>query len=173
MKNKTKVLEIFSEGIYREEKGKKIFGKSRLVFIHNLEYHLTEIKIYKDGKIDCWGLVDFEEFKEKIKNGWVKTSIPEDSIVSVFSLGHFNIKNTQFIKESELIREVEDTIHELNGLPTTLEICRDIFEKYNDNPTKENREKLKKAYENIPEHNRLYVLGDMDKQDYPIRKIIY
>ncbi len=174
MKNKCKTVEVFPEGIYREEKGKKIFGKSIPIFIYNLYNHLTELKIYEDGKIDCWDLVDFEEFKEKVKSGWIHTSISEGDIVSVHHLGEFNVTNVKmYVKESELIKEVEDIICELKGLPTSLDICRSTFEKYNNNPTEENKQNLKKAYEDMPEHNRHYVLGDMENKDFPIRKIIY
>ena len=29
------------------------------------------------------------------------------------------------------------------------------------------------AYEAVPEHNRMYVLGDMDRKDHPIRAVLY
>ena len=35
------------------------------------------------------------------------------------------------------------------------------------------KEDLKVAFENIPEHLRVYVLGDMDTKDFPVRMIIY
>ena len=34
-------------------------------FIHKGDYFLSEIKIYADGRIDCWGLVEFETFKQR------------------------------------------------------------------------------------------------------------
>lgn len=44
---------------YRIENKEIIIGFALPVFICNLNYHLTEIQIFKDGKIDCWGLVGF------------------------------------------------------------------------------------------------------------------
>lgn len=171
----SKIIKIYKKGIFRElENGNKIYGKTLPCFIHNGDYHLINLEIYQDGKIDCWDLIDFEEFKQKISNGWVQTSIPEGSRVSVFSLGRFNIQDSSmYVKESELIKEVADIINELNNRPTVFEICRNAFDEYNDNPNEENKTKLKKAYENIPEHNRHYVLGDMEQKDYPIQDIIY
>lgn len=171
----SKIIESYPEGIYRKTKGGEIiFGKALSVFIHNGDYHLVDLKVFQDGKIDCWDLVDFEEFKQKIASGWIQTSIPEGAEVSIFSLGRFKIKDSSmYVKEAELIKEVQDVINELNGRQTTSEICRDVFKGYNQNPTEENKVKLKRAYEDMPEHNRHYVLGDMDSKDYPIRDVIY
>jgi hypothetical protein len=174
MSENSRILKMHPKGIYREEDGKKIFGKSRMVFIHNGNYHLINLEIYEDGMIDCWDLISFDEFKEKIKSGWVKTMIPENSHVSVFSLGLFNIQDSaMYVKEEELIKEVQDIINTLNSKPTVSELCRDAFEKYNDDPSEDNIKSLKIAYENIPEHLAHYVLGDMQSKDYPIRDIIY
>lgn len=170
------VIETYPEGIYRKTKeGKIIFGEALPVFIHNPGFHLTDLKVFQDGKIDCGeGLVDFEEFKKKVAGGLVQTSIPDGSAVSAFPLAHFKITDySTYVKEAELIKEVKDIIEELNGRKTTSEICQDMFGEYNQNPTEENKQKLKKSYEDIPEHNRHYVLGDMDNQDYPIRAVIY
>ncbi|OGM97920.1 MAG: hypothetical protein A2817_01775 [Candidatus Yanofskybacteria bacterium RIFCSPHIGHO2_01_FULL_39_8b] len=171
----SRILETYPEGIYRKtEDGEMILGQALSVFIHNGDYHLVDLKVFQDGKIDCWDLIDFEEFKKKIASGWVQTSIPDGSQVSVFSLGRFKIKDSSmYIKETELIKEVKDIIDELNGKKTTSEICRGVFEEYNQSPTEENKQKLKTAYEDIPEHNRCYVLGDMNEKDYPIRYVIY
>lgn len=162
------------EGIYRENNGGLILGKSLPIYIHNLSYHLTELKIYTDGMIDCWELVTYEEFRKKVMSGWVVTELPKNTEVSVFPLGGFtatNIRNR--VKPEELIKEVADIIKELNGKPDTSKICQLAFEEYQKKPTEINKEKLRVAYEAIPEHNRRYVLGDMDRKDGPIRSILY
>jgi hypothetical protein len=160
--------------IYRKENSKIILGKSIPVFIFNLGYHLVDLKIYQDGMIDCWELISFKEFKKKIESGWVRTSMENGSELSIFPLGNLKCESfNQLIKETELIKEVEDVINELNGKLTTLKICQKLFKEYIKNPTEENKTKLKEAYENIPKHNRIYVLGDMDVDDIPIRIIIY
>src|SRR3990167_5426932 len=97
----SKILETYSEGIYRKTKsGDMILCKALSVFIYNLYYFVVNLKVFQDGKIDCWDLVDFEEFKKKVASGWVQTSIPDGSQVSVFSLGRFKIKDSSmYIKE--------------------------------------------------------------------------
>lgn len=171
------VIETYPEGIYRKTKdGEIILGKSFNIFIKNGDYHLTELKVFQDGKIDCWGgLIDFEEFKNKVATGWVNTQVPAGSRVYVFPICDFiasEIDRTQ-IKEEEFIKEVQDALNEMNGRPTTREICFEAFQEYQKFPIAENKIKLKNAYENVPEHNRRYVLGDMNVKDYPIQEIIY
>ena len=139
-----------------------------------MRFHLTDLKIYEDGKVDCWELMSFEKFKEKVMSGWVRTTVPDGSTVSIFPLGNFVVWNTDLhVKETELIKHVKDIIRELQGKPTSSDICRKIFEEYNKKPSDKNKERLRKAYENIPEHNRVYVLHDMDNKDYPIKRILY
>jgi hypothetical protein len=40
-------------------------------FIHNGDrYYIAAIKVYQDGMIDCWGLLDFAGFRQKVAEGW-------------------------------------------------------------------------------------------------------
>lgn len=75
--------------IYRKDTdGRVIFGKGLAAFIHNGRYHHVTIKIYQDGMIDCWELVDLVGFKEKVRRGAVSkcpnhsraTPLPKHSI---------------------------------------------------------------------------------------------
>lgn len=165
-----------SDWTYREESGKRIPGQNLTAFIHNGGIHfLTEITVYQDGMIDCWELVNFEKFKRKVAKGWVVTTLPEGANVSVgVGLAQFTAtKVSSFVDEAEFIKEVADVIEELNSRPTSSIKCKQAYKAYQQNPTEETRALLQQAYESIPEHNRRYVLGDMDVKDVPIRMIIY
>lgn len=162
------------DGIYREVGGVLILGISRPIYIHNGSYYLTELKIYADGMVDCWSLVTFEQFKDKVKSGWVVTELPESAEVSVFPLGSLTATNVSgYIKPEELIKEVADTINELNGEPTTSELCTAAYENYQKEPTEANKTKLRALYEAVPQHNRIFILGDQDHKDNAIRSILY
>lgn len=162
------------DGIYRDVDGVLILGVPRPIYIHNGNYYLTELKIYADGKVDCWGLVTFDQFKEKVKSGWIVTELPKSVEVSVFPLGNLTVTNTNnYIKPEELIKEVADIINELNGKSTTSDLCRVSYEKFQIEPTETNKTKLRAAYEAVPEHNRIFILGDQDQKDQTIRTIIY
>lgn len=145
-----------------------------MAFIHNGPYFLTYISIYQDEIIDCWDLVDFEQFKEKVRSGWVVTQPPEGATVSVCFLANFKAVEAQFwISPEELIKEVADEIESLNGRPSSKDKCLDAWKRYQTDPTDLNRSLLKEACEAMPEQNRRYVLGDMDVKDVPIRMVLY
>lgn len=166
---------MFGDITCREMNGEQIIGKRLSAYIHNGgTYFLTAIIVYKDGMIDCWGLMDFEGFKQAIARGWCVTTLPEGAKVAVSFLSDFTAVNVQsWIREEEFVKEVAETIEELNGRPTADIKCREIYKLYKENPTQELKAKLKDAYEAIPEQNRRFVLGDMDVKDIPIRMIIY
>lgn len=160
-------------GIYRIKHGRLILGKSRFLYIHNFNYFLTELKVYADGIIDCWYLVTLEEFKQKIAQGWVTTSLPEGEEVSIHLLSDITTNQVvNSIKPEELIKEIEDTIQELNGKPTSSDRCQEAYERYLNAPTAEHKTQLRVAYYAMPEHMRVFVLGDMDVKDAPITSII-
>lgn len=159
---------------YREENGKLIKGVSLPVFIHNVNYHLTDIHIYEDGLIDCWELVDLDGFKERIRTGWIKTRLPDGKDISVMPMGHIEIKKFWPGRtEDELIKEVIDILKWLNGEETSEDVCRKKFEEYLKDPADHKKEELGIAYSNVSAHNRKFLLGDMDVDDFPIQAVIY
>lgn len=146
-------------------------------FICNGSYFLTDLTIYEDGEIDCWGIVSFEEFLQKVEQGWVTVELPQsDKLeISIHGLGEVSPGyNYQTYRSNEdLIAEVRDILNQLNGLPDSSEICRAAWEDYQLEPTEEKCLALRQAYEAIPRYKRLYVLNDQDRKDYPIRRVIY
>ena len=160
---------------YRTTKdGTRIDGVFAMAFIHNGEYFLTHISIYQDGMIDCWGLVDFEEFKRKVRSGWVVTQPPKDARVSVSFLASFTAADASYwIEPEEFIKEVADEIEGLNGRPTTSDRCREAWAAYEASPSEATKEALRVAYEAMPKHQRRCVLYDQDRKDGPIRAVLY
>ena len=155
--------------IYRNgANGEIIRGQGLSAFIHNLNYYETIIGVFEDGKIDCWGLVNFEEFKTKVAQGWVVTEVPKGARISCHHLYYGN-STLEFYKEiDEFVKEVEDTINLLQGKQTVAETCVEAFARFLTLPTKENKSSLREAYNAIPKHLRIYVLGDMDYKDSAI-----
>lgn len=73
---------------YRIVDGERIEGSWRHIFIKNgRTYFLSALKVYADGLIDCWGLVDFTTFQQKVASGWVATTFPQDAQASAHHLG--------------------------------------------------------------------------------------
>ena len=158
------MLKIYRNG----ENGEIIRGEGLSAFIHNNNYYETIIGVFEDGKIDCWGLVDFEEFKTKVAEGWVVTEVPKGARISCHHLYYGN-STLEFYKEiDEFVKEVEDTINLLQGKQTVAQTCVQAFARFLRLPTKENKSSLRTAYNAIPKHLRIYVLGDMDCKDSAI-----
>ncbi|MEG4572239.1 hypothetical protein QUA56_05865 [Microcoleus sp. N3A4] len=162
------MLKIYRNGA----NGEIIRGQGLSAFIHNWNYYETIIGVFEDGTIDCWGLVNFEEFKTKVAEGWVVTEVPKGARISCHHLYYGN-STLEFYKEiDEFVKEVEDTIALLQGKQTVAETCVEAFARFLTFPTKKNKSRLRAAYNAIPKHLRIYVLGDMDCKDSAIRMCI-
>lgn len=160
--------------IFRHHDGQRIPGFRRMAFIHNWDYHLAEIRVYADGMVDCWELVDFDGFRQKVREGWVVTRLPEGATVQLSPLGSFRATEVRNdVPEADFVREVADLIDELQGRPTSSERCLWTWERFRSEPSEENRGELRAAYELVPVHLRDGLLGDQDVKDFPIREAIY
>ncbi|NBV25107.1 MAG: hypothetical protein EBS05_24705, partial [Proteobacteria bacterium] len=110
--------------IFRKEGEKEVIGTYLHAFIHNGDYFLSEIKVFADGMVDCWELVDFETFKQKVRSGWVVTQLPENARVSISSFVSFTACEVRaFIDQDEFIKQVADEIEELNSLLKIVSSC--------------------------------------------------
>jgi hypothetical protein len=76
----------------RVAEGEVVPGVYFPAFIHNGDFYLASIVAYKDGMVDCWGLVPFEEFKQKVRDGWVVTSIPDGARVDIHHVARFTVR---------------------------------------------------------------------------------
>lgn len=157
----------------------KINGQSVDLFYKDLEnYYLIKVNVFSDNTIQLSRLenttdLTLEEFEKLIQEGKVLTEIPLNSTVSIYGLGNFKITKVQYVTSiQEKLIEIKDILKDLNGEPSSIEICREALQNYNSNPTVENRNKLKISYENVPDHQKMYV-GDMDTKDIEVRMIIY
>jgi len=161
--------------IYREVEGIQIKGTCLHAFIHNCgRYHLADVEIYADGQIACWGWMDFEEFKKKVRSKWIVTQIPDGAPVSMEPQSMFIATDVRsFVEPEEFVKEVAEEIERLNSRPTAVEKCNKAYEDFSREPSELIRQDLKAAYEAIPKHLRRLSLGDMDTKDGPVRAIIY
>lgn len=159
---------------YRVMDGERIEGSWRHVFIRNGNaYFLTDLKVYADGMIDCWGLVDLATFQRKVASGWVATSYPQGAPASATFLARWHFDQPKsWLTQDQLVAEVADEIEHLAGRPTSEDRCRTALDRYLDEPTEEHLGALREAYFTVPEHLRLFLLGDQDSKDYPLRALI-
>lgn len=173
--------------IYKEKKRipndpfpEKVIGTGINLFLKDTkeEYHLVRFDVYDKESIwvnrfDKPFEITLTQFEQMISEEKILSRLPLGAQVNIFGLGVFRTKEEKYsVKVSEKLLEVKDTIRMLNGEPSTIELCREIYQKYMSTPTETLKEELKEAYENIPEHERVFV-GDMDVKDTAVRMIIY
>lgn len=146
----------------------KINGESvNLFYKMNGDFHLIKVNVFTDETIQLSRLeipieIDVAEFERLINQKIILTDVPIGASVQIYGLGKFSIQNAVgYTNIYEKLLEVKDMMKQLKGEATAIEICIQAHKEYLDSPTIEKKEKLRAAYENISEHQRIYV-GDMD-----------
>lgn len=159
---------------YRKADGVRIPGTWRHAFICNGgTYFLTDLVMYADGLIDCWGLVTIDEFEQKLRSGWVATDLPEGAEASAHDLAMWKFSEPRtWLTPELLLAEVRDTIDQLNGRPDSTARCLAAVDAFLADRTEENRATARAAYLAIPETQRRYALGDMDRKDWPLQVLV-
>jgi hypothetical protein len=159
----------------RNNLGEVIPYKSFDGFIKNGEHvYFTKFAVYADGIINCWGEVDIEGFKQKIKEGWVCLSPKEGDEIHFDGFYVVAKEICVFCNDTEerILNTINSIIDELNGIDWN-ERCVNAFNDWYKNKTEDNRKILEDCYLKVPEQDRRYLLGDMDNKDIPIRVAIY
>lgn len=140
--------------IFREENGKQLSGLMFPVIVHNYYYFLTQLVIYEDGMIDCWGLMDKTEFLQKLNSGWIRIDLPDN--VDLY-MGLSKIEVNSFTPEKDVndfILEVDEAQLELAGMKSNRMIAIDLFKKYLLNDSEQNFSSLSKTFEKLPKHKK-------------------
>lgn len=92
---------------YRMVDGARIEGTWRPVFIRNGDYYLADLLIYADGKVHCWGLVDFGEFCQQVRGGWVATTFAPGARASAHMVASWRMADpVSAVTAEHLIAEV-------------------------------------------------------------------
>jgi len=154
--------------------GELVPFKSRLIF--NIEQgwaDICELKILANEKLLLEEDVIFiNDLQKLFQDGVYSTRLPEACDLIRTDCWRVQITNTSFwIKESEFIKEIEDIQKELCGSIASLQVCRSVLKEYLESPTEENHRRLRIAYENVPQHHRLWIT-DFENKDLPLRQIL-
>ncbi|MFI1031312.1 NADAR domain-containing protein [Streptomyces sp. NPDC020951] len=158
---------------YRTADGVRTPGTWRHAFIRNGSYFLTDLFVYADGLIDCWGLVTIEEFEGKLRSGWVATTLPDGAEASAHDLAYWKFSEPRsWLTPELLVAELRDTIDQLNGRPDSTGRCLAAVDTFLTDRTEENRATARLAFLAIPASQRRYALGDMDSKDWPLRVLV-
>nr|WP_308424211.1 hypothetical protein [Paenibacillus albidus] len=162
--------ELFYET--KEGEGFTLFMK------HEGGNHLVHLVVYEDGRVICHSAavcleLDLEQVKAYIQDGIFFTAVEQPTVVILDHLGELTLAEGGYAADlQEKYKELEELELRLKGGKTAHELCRQAYYNYLEYPTEYNRTRLKELYENVPEHQRMF-LGDMDSKDSDYIRIIY
>jgi hypothetical protein len=184
--NGVRIGESGTGTVYKEQKrspdnffAEKLNGDSvHLFYKVGSDYHLIRVLIFSDDTIVLSRLenpveITFAELEKMVHEKTILSEIPPDVKVHVHGLGSFGIQSEIYANSiKDKLAEIKDLLKSLKGELSAIQKCIQAHENYQANPTDASREKLKVAYENVPDHQKMYV-GDMDTKDHEVRRIIY
>ena len=158
---------------------KKLKGECVDLFYKTKEtYFLVRLNVFEDSSVQLSRLeepvdLDLDALQKLADEKILVTEPPPGAEVHIYGLGSFILSKAYYVTDiKNKLQEINDLLRKAKGEPTTIQLCREAYEAYLGNPTVAAREKLKIAYEQVPDHERIYV-GDMDTKDIPVRMIIY
>src|SRR5438093_4092304 len=103
---------------------KEIRGYEFPGIIHNGSYFLTELQVFADGLINCWQMVDLPMFKEKLRGGWVVTSIPDRAALDIHGIGSVSVNSPVWAHTPDgLVKFIQDVVRTLNPRMENLYHC--------------------------------------------------
>ena len=135
------------------------------------EYYVDDLVLYADGTVVCGEGMDLPGLKKLLDAGRLALT-PPDTPVKVDERSKWESRWGEPRTPESFLLEVADRVEELNGRPTAARRCWDAAGRYAGEPSEANRELLRAAYLAVPQHLRIFVLGDMDLQDRPLRILL-
>ena len=115
-----------------------------------------------------------EEIDKLFEDGILLTAPAEEEWVSISGLGEVLLAPPDFgpLPVQEKRKEIAENVSRAAGEPDAHDRCIEAYHEYLVEPGDRTRENLRKAYEAVPEHERIY-LGDMDSRDSDFIRILY
>jgi hypothetical protein len=149
-----------------------------IFYKHNNLNYLVELVVYKDAEIRLHNLpvdvvMDMDKANELFISGELFCEVKSGDKIRINNFATLDVSSCLYsAKSSEKFKELNDIIKKLNEKETTLQQCRKAYYHYLETPYEGARERLRELYEQVPEHQRIY-LGDMDRKDSDYRRILF
>ncbi|MDE6727623.1 MAG: hypothetical protein K2J80_06750 [Oscillospiraceae bacterium] len=151
-------------------------GDSAHIFLHNDgKLLLTELYCYKDETFSIDGLDRFFELSdiEKMFNDKILVTKPKSGEkITLGDLGIIEAEADLAVLPKNKLAEIRNKSLRVQGKPDAHEAAINAYHAYLVEPNEFYKNKLRVAYEAVPEHERCY-LGDMDTRDSDFRRILY
>ncbi len=104
--------------VYRYNRKK---GFAVPAFIHNGNYFFVDIYVYEDGRVEHWGMRDFDFFVEKVNEGWIRLAVPDGDEISIHGLGRVLISSGKWtFNETSFVEYMKNLVKVLNPDMTNL-----------------------------------------------------
>lgn len=138
---------------------------------------LTALYAYADGTFSVDGIdgrsFTFEEIEGLFGDKTLRVAPKDGDIISFGALGTARCTHCfSKTKLKEKLKEIENMSLKVQKKPDAHDRCIRAYHEYLVEPTDFYRERLREAYEAVPEHERCF-LGDMDSKDSDFRRILY
>lgn len=161
---------------FRISDGETIDGAWRLVWIkHDRQddYYPEDLFVYADGRITRgrYDPTDLAGLEKLLASGKVALARP-DGREWTPPPSKWLARYPEPLTDESFLAEVADEISRLAGRPTTVDLLHEAIRGYQRDTTEASRSLLRDAYLAVPAHLRVYVLGDMDRQDQPLRTLV-
>lgn len=159
---------------YRMVDGERIHGAWCHVWQrHRLEaqWFVNDLIVFADGAIMCGDRTDVVNLQKLLASGTLTPTKPGVPTLAA-EPSKWRSRHGEPLTPEGFLAEVADRIEELSGRSTAGERCWEAIRRYQQGPTEHHRALLRDAYLAVPPHLRIYVLGDMDRQDRPLRILL-
>lgn len=138
---------------------------------------LTALTAYKDKTLSIGQAEDrfytLDEIDALFADGTLCTQPKEQEWVTVEGLGRLLFGTPDYVTDAaEAQKAVAEMVKQAADEPTAHDLCISAYYEYLVEPGEWSREELRKAYEAVPVHERIY-LGSMDDCDRDFRRILY
>ncbi|MFI0486878.1 NADAR family protein [Actinomadura sp. 9N215] len=135
-------------------------------------YHVADLFAYADGLLSCQETMGLQELRQRLESGKIALFDPgRPPPERPPQTPRWKARYPEPLTNEGFLGEVADEIAALNGRPTTSDLCWEAIKRYQQEPVEANRLLVREAYLAIPPHRRVFVLGDMDRQDIPLRQL--
>ncbi len=161
---------------YRQDGEKREAGKSfTAAYRYNGLYYFVNLVVYADGSIEIGYLPEKiwlhrESITEALDNGDLSLSPPAGTRLHIGSLGSVLLHDEYDGTDADdFLLELDDALAQLNGLPTTGDKFLAAAEAYQTEPSPENKQRVKAAFEAMPSMTALALedeLWDIGLENY-------
>ncbi|WSL95618.1 NADAR family protein [Streptomyces sp. NBC_01718] len=135
------------------------------------EYYLDDLIVFADGAITCGERTDLAGLEKMLATGRLAVTDPGTPPLPD-EPSKWASRHGEPLTPEGFLLEVADRIEALNERPTAGQRCWAAIRHFQQEPAESNRALLRAAYLAVPPHLRIYVLGDMDRQDRPLRILL-